>query len=386
MPSALASPKQAVATAPRIERKTFYRPELDALRFFAFLGVFRYHFATAVTRYADLGAPRWLSIANSATYAGAFGVDLFFVLSAYLITELLLREKDSRGTLDIRAFYIRRILRIWPLYFFCVALGMLPVFNPAHGFDLRYVGAFLLLSGNWSVVAWGWPAHTIVSPLWTVSIEEQFYLLWPPMVRSLSKHRIAVAALFLLLFSTLMRVVMVSVHAAPNAVRCNTLARLDPIASGILAAVILRGRVPSLRNSVRMLMLLGAGIVLVLLAHYWNMAEPKMILWVPVVLGYPLVAASCTTILLATLGAQLRIPALLVYLGKISYGLYVYHALGMVLADKLLPTHIRLRQLIIREALALTITVALAALSYQLLETPFLRLKKRFELIRSRPV
>lgn len=97
--------------------------------------------------------------------AGVFGVDLFFVLSAYLITELLLREKNEWGTLDVRAFYMRRILRIWPLYFFYIGLALIPAFNPNHVFTWRYAAAFLLLAGNSSIIAYGWPMHSIIGPL-----------------------------------------------------------------------------------------------------------------------------------------------------------------------------------------------------------------------------
>src|SRR5579859_4496379 len=97
-------------------KPSFYRPELDVLRFFAFLAVFVYH-----TLYVPLdhlvgrGVPTWFAqLQVSISRAGAYGVDLFFALSAYVITELLLREKAHRGTLDVKAFYIRRILRIWP--------------------------------------------------------------------------------------------------------------------------------------------------------------------------------------------------------------------------------------------------------------------------------
>jgi peptidoglycan/LPS O-acetylase OafA/YrhL len=100
-------------------KPSFYRPELDVLRFFAFLSVFVYH-----TLYVPLdhlvgrGVPMWFAqLQVGISRAGAYGVDLFFALSAYLITELLLREKEYRGTLDVKSFYIRRILRIWPLYY-----------------------------------------------------------------------------------------------------------------------------------------------------------------------------------------------------------------------------------------------------------------------------
>jgi peptidoglycan/LPS O-acetylase OafA/YrhL len=332
------------------------------------------------------GGPRWLGLANSITYAGSFGVDLFFVLSAYLITELLLREQTRCGTLDVRAFYIRRILRIWPLYFFCIALALVPALNPFHGFSWRYVAAFLLLAGNWSIVAWGWPIHTIVSPLWTVSIEEQFYLLWPPIVRRLGGKRIILAAIAMLILSALVRVLLVAIHAGPNSVRCNTVARLDPIAAGILLAALLRGRMPKLRVVYRLAMLCAGIAALSLIANYWRTNDPESLQWVPTLAGFPLVAASCTVIMIAVLGFSFHLPRWLVYLGKISYGLYVYHALGMVVADKLMPSHTHFRQLMLRETIALAATVSLASASYALLEKPFLMIKKRFQLIGSRPV
>src|SRR5580704_10177801 len=113
----------AIAAPAEITSKTksFYRPELDALRFFAFLAVFLFHFNRPVDLYVQHGIPRVVALtATSLIQGGVFGVDLFFVLSAYLITELLIREKEVCGSLDVKGFYLRRILRIWPLYFFAI--------------------------------------------------------------------------------------------------------------------------------------------------------------------------------------------------------------------------------------------------------------------------
>src|SRR5436305_10886285 len=107
----------AVAPAAPVAGR-FYRPELDGLRFFAFLGVFVFHAAPRTLEfYAAAGYPRWLTnLLISVFGAGAYGVDLFFALSAYLITSLMLRERATTGSFDLRSFYVRRILRIWPLY------------------------------------------------------------------------------------------------------------------------------------------------------------------------------------------------------------------------------------------------------------------------------
>ena len=110
---AVTEPRPA-AEATKRSGSSFYRPELDVLRFLAFLGVFVFH-GTLVADLSFFGS--WEPWAAAVCKSGAFGVDLFFALSAYLITALLLREKESQGALDLKAFYLRRILRIWPLYF-----------------------------------------------------------------------------------------------------------------------------------------------------------------------------------------------------------------------------------------------------------------------------
>src|SRR6266699_1803055 len=103
----------------------FYHPEIDVLRFGAFFLVYLWH-ALPLTpaTYLHLGFGRLLTrVLVGFIHGGAYGVDLFFALSSYLITELLLREYRSRGSINIRAFYARRILRIWPLYFVALFLG-----------------------------------------------------------------------------------------------------------------------------------------------------------------------------------------------------------------------------------------------------------------------
>ena len=357
------------------------------LRFFAFFAVFLYHFIRPTELYVRHGIPRAVAaFGNGLIEGGVFGVDLFFVLSAYLITELLLREKEECGSLDVRGFYLRRILRIWPLYFFYIGLALLPIFNQSHAFTWRHAAAFVFLAGNWSIIAWGWPLPSIVGPLWTVSIEEQFYLLWPPIVRKLSRERIVWAAAVMLVISNLTRVSMVAIHGGMNSVWCNTLGRLDPIVAGILMAAFLRGRIPRFSLPVRLAMICCGIAPLAVVANYWHIHEPQKLEWIPTLVGFPVVAVSCALIVVATLGIPLRFPRWLVYLGKISYGLYVYHALGNVLSDRIIPVHNSFLQLAFRPVSALAITIALAATSYAFLEKPFLRLKQRFAHIDSRPV
>src|ERR1700753_1939834 len=107
-----------------LTQRRFYQPELDGLRFYAFLGVFICHtlpFDGALYRKFHLPLP---ALWGAAAKAGACGVDLFFALSAFLITSLLLRERQETGSVSLPRFYLRRILRIWPLYFLVIGVGV----------------------------------------------------------------------------------------------------------------------------------------------------------------------------------------------------------------------------------------------------------------------
>jgi peptidoglycan/LPS O-acetylase OafA/YrhL len=157
---------------------SFYRPGLDILRALAFLLVFVAHgLVSEINRPTQAGA-----IARM----GEFGVSIFFFLSSYLITELLLREKRDTGTIHVPAFYVRRILRIWPLYFAMIAVGWFcGQFSPSHALSFAWGASLLLLFTNWYTVGHGYPPGFLF-PLWSISVEEQFYLAWPLIVKYLS--------------------------------------------------------------------------------------------------------------------------------------------------------------------------------------------------------
>ena len=119
--------------------------------------------------------------------ANHFNIDLFFILSTYLITEILLREKRARNGVNVKAFWVRRILRIWPLYFVFVGavLWLGPHIVPGESVTPAYQIGFVTFTANWVVALGGWQP-SVLMPLWSISIEEQFYLTWPLVVRRLS--------------------------------------------------------------------------------------------------------------------------------------------------------------------------------------------------------
>ena len=188
------------ASSATLGHSRFYRPELDGLRFFAFLAVFVCHSTPSDPSYYLARHIPGAYLVAAASRAGGFGVDLFFVLSAYLITELLLREKDEFGQVHLRSFYVRRILRIWPLYFLGILIAaLLSLLDPQEPFPLPVVLAFLLLAGN-LVSSFVGLSSTVAGPMWSISLEEQFYLFWPVLIaktrRETALLRVA-AAMFL---------------------------------------------------------------------------------------------------------------------------------------------------------------------------------------------
>jgi peptidoglycan/LPS O-acetylase OafA/YrhL len=374
----------ATSTCPRGLTDRFYYPELDAIRFFLFWGVWGYHaLPREVSYYSVHHIPTVLaSVATNIVKAGMCSLDVFFILSAFLITELLLREKELKGAPDLKAFYIRRLLRIWPLYFFMIALaGLLSLFDRSQVVGWAYALCFLLFAGNWIMVVRGFPRAYIIGPLWSVSFEEQFYLLWPLVVRKASKKTICEIAIGLLALASLARLLLLLEHQGGEPIWYNTFARLDSIACGILLAVILHGRpTPRVGLSARLALLLLGISAWIVVARYCGLLDRVPTLLRGMV-GYPLMSLGGVAIFLSVLGAP-QDGALfmknsgLVYWGKISYGLYAYHFLGFQITSYLLSRYHRSHAWSLSWLCALVITFLLATTSFKWLESPFLRLKR----------
>jgi peptidoglycan/LPS O-acetylase OafA/YrhL len=381
-------PQQEQAPPPQ-KTQSFYLPELDILRFFAFFVVFLHHCLpqTAEAYQDKLGfLSVWMA---SAVTAGGLGVDLFFALSSYLITELLIREYEKKGSIDALSFYIRRALRIFPLYYAFVLLSIFvfPYFLPNNSLDYPHNLGFLVFAGNWTCAFWGYPG-SVASPLWSVSIEEQFYIVFPFLVVLFGVKRLKLIAIGLLIIAFITRGLLVGMDVPHPGIWANTFARLDPIAGGVLFALLLKGGYLKAinRQMIRFLVCL-AGISLgVLATRYFNFSGSGALIL------YPMAAIGSLLIIWSTISPRSadvkRYSPLLIYLGRISYGLYVFHILGIELAN-LAAEQLNLKALTYlgwKFAVGLSITIILSVISYNLLEKPFLKLKKKFTFVASRPI
>jgi peptidoglycan/LPS O-acetylase OafA/YrhL len=333
--------------------------------------------------------PRLFAAADTILRAGMFGVDLFFVLSSFLITELLLREKQSTGRVHIQAFYVRRILRIWPLYFTAIGIAWAAQFiwHTEH-LPRYYIIGFLALSGNWVCAFRRFPL-SVIGPLWSVSIEEQFYLSWPWALRNLSLQRVRQLAAVLLIVPTLVRIFLYLRGSSQIMFWCNTFSRIDPILAGILISTYLKGRSLKLSPILRVgWFVLGlTGLIGVSyfcrLPHQWVHPDIKAALF-----SYPLATICVTSMFLSVLGAADNGFAWMYratprYLGKVSYGLYVFHTLGLLIAASLLGTRTGIARYSLIVIMGFVTTLLLASLSYRFLEEPFLKMKDRFTYVLS---
>ncbi|MGH9475652.1 MAG: acyltransferase family protein [Terriglobales bacterium] len=329
-------------------------PSLDGLRGLAIALVLLHHCEPRL---------RTLGLGPEAVW-GWVGVNLFFVLSGFLITGILLDERQQPHL--FRNFYVRRGLRIWPLYFLVVPLVYFAYGRGAswHGADNGWI-YFLLYVQNLFPGLSG-----ALYPTWSLAIEEQFYLIWAPLVRWLPKTALAGLLLAVLAGGAGLRM-----HFAGALTPVNTLYHLDGLAAGCLLALLLRCWPASLARWRRAgTLALAAGLA----ASLWAaVAAPP---W----LNTGLALAFAGLLLLAATAPQARGLAWrpLRFLGKISYGVYLIHMplfalLGGVdvFMDRM---HAGAPGDLLIVLLRLGVTLALATLLWFGFERPILRLKRYF--------
>jgi peptidoglycan/LPS O-acetylase OafA/YrhL len=386
MPKVESSPEVRGRSALISKQGRYYRPELDVLRCIAFLMVFTSHIP------ATGAAPSGFSLLPVVEEAGGTGVCVFFALSAFLITELLLREKEA-GTIHRAAFYIRRILRIWPLYFVAVAISVaVPFVYHRWVAPLHFVLPYLLFSGNIATSVLGaYPRNGMLAPLWSISVEEQFYLLWALLLfwKGRSGAWLAILGILPLAWAVDLIIPWHGGSRDPN-LWTNSLSQFQYFALGALISLHFHRRPVNLTGLSRVAMLAGAGVFLFLAAdpfHFlFDMAPEHP---VTILAGYVCNDAACILLLVGILGASMpRFTNPLRYLGKISYGMYVFHYtlwIGMT-AVVVRLLHRRLADVLPELYLVvLALTIGISALSYHYFEKSFLRLKERFAFVLSRP-
>jgi peptidoglycan/LPS O-acetylase OafA/YrhL len=367
-----------------------YWPQLDGVRTLAFFLVFLSHVGPvqvgSTTLYSHFVSWGWS------------GVDLFFCLSGFLITSLLLREREQFNAISLNHFLMRRVLRIWPLHFTAIVLGFL-VFPLLGVFGDRLFGPdwnrmvaihllpFSLFLGNFSMAMRMEYIAPIVATLWSVCVEEQFYLVWGSCFR-LSKQLKSLLWLLLaaLCVGILLRSVVYCWSANYLHYYYNTLTRLDSIVLGCLLAFAW-AYLPALKRYA------SASFALSLLIWgYLLCFMPKIYENHPMgVLTLFLVGLSWALFLFAVVEWPVlqRLFSLgpIASFGRLTYGMYIFHYVGISIGAKvatlLAGGEASLLFWWIKLLASLGATWAAAVISWKFIEQPFLALKQRFARVAS---
>jgi peptidoglycan/LPS O-acetylase OafA/YrhL len=385
-------------------------PRLDGLRGLAILLVMLFH----MTRFELAQRPAGIAL-SAVPLMGWSGVDLFFVLSGFLITGILLRTKESPGY--YRTFYARRALRIFPLYYAVLTFFTLIAPHVALSSGGRpFVLAPPLQGAAWywlylSNVRIAWIGHTqsLVDVSWSLAIEEHFYLIWPWVVRRCDARRLLAICAATAAGALALRAACIAAGANPLVAYVLTPCRLDTLATGAALAVVAAratsrsgGGLAVLARPARLALPAAAAAFVACWAYlrFSAAGAPSDATAATEALSLttrPLMQTAGYTLLCVAYGALLvwvaTAPAgsrrarcfelgALRQLGKYSYALYLLHFPVATLVLQLFPRELYLRAFVPAQllvwALAIGASYALARLSWALLEEPMLRLKRHF--------
>lgn len=370
--------------------KKVYFENLDGLRFLCFMSIFLFHsFHTEYDYIKSSSLYHFVKIDILGN--GNLGVNSFFVLSGFLITYLLIEEKKMNGRINIKKFWIRRILRIWPLFYLCVIFGFFgfPVLKSAFGQEPNETASlvyYLTFMNNFDFINKGLPDASNLGVLWSVAIEEQFYLIWPIILYLLPIKKYWIAFAAILVLSLTFR----AYYDQPLLHEFHTLSCIGDMAIGAFGAWLIsengrfKERITNLRTShILFIYTLFFGIFLfrdeVLYSHY-----------VLRIIERPLIAMVILLIILEqnySSNSPFKISRFraITKLGAITYGLYCLHLIGILItntiADKL-ELNTRPWQVMISNTLvALALSVLMSYISFEYYEKPFLRIKNKFAYI-----
>ena len=357
-------------------------PEVDGVRAIAILAVLFTH----LWKY-----PAGWTFTNHFASAGWLGVDLFFVLSGFLITGILW---DARGKPRyFRNFYARRTLRIFPLYYFLLLLifvGLPIIHNTMEVRSVReqwtWYGAYL---ANFALASSGW----IFFPLditWSLSVEEQFYAIWPAVIRKLSTRTMVTLCAILIVGAPILRTLLLLVlHINWRWSYMMTICRADGFAWGALLSVVLREKMVDARRLKPFALTLWAllGPVAAFLIASGRFARNSTLVGT---VGYSLLAVLSAALLAVALAPGRLAQTILGsrpmrHIGKVSYGMYIYHPLcllfGTTALERIHLDHVAgpaVNSFYLMGMISL-LTWLVATMSFSFFEEPLLRLKRHFE-------
>jgi peptidoglycan/LPS O-acetylase OafA/YrhL len=349
--------------------------QLDGLRFFAVLAVLFHHIC-------DFNIFNYFPL-------GSFGVTLFFVVSGFLITEILLKEKENnvKTRKILKIFFIKRILRIFPLYFIYIFICYVLV--PKQ--TLEMIAWLLTYTTNIWVIMHNQLPFWYFAHLWSLCVEEQFYLIWPFLIIFIPNGRLKTVFYAMIIFAIANRAFNVFYINGYDLFNYNSLfTTLDCFGAGAVLAYLktFKSKYLSTILTHRYIPILAIVLFILNIKYGTPLTQQALSRAFYTITSVYLVGIAVTS-KFTKIGKTLLENNTIVYLGKISYGIYIYHLIcwgifGKYFNDLLayfnFSSYINNSFLkIIMEFIVITLcTILVSAISYELIEKRFLNLKKRF--------
>lgn len=369
------------------EEHTSFLPNLNGLRFLGALMVFIFHvFTLGREHWGEFRESTWFSALYKLASKGHHGVGLFFVLSGFLITHLLLKEIERNGSINVKNFFIRRVLRIWPLYYFLIIFGflMFPLLPFGQGTDHSVLNYALFISNLDEIWNGANDPLNFLTISWSVSIEEQFYLSWMLLMLVLPffrKGKYLFHLFSLIILSTV--IFRFLYHNDERIMYYHTFANISDLAIGGLAALGVsqfkwNEKMVNL-SKLKVILIYVIGIVLVVLSTVIFKNELRSVECL--VLG----SFFAFVVLEQAYGKHFplrmdRVPGFFQG-GKITYGFYMFHCIVIYYMTSIFNLYNltdQLWQFMLYIALVLLFTSGISIVSYRYFEHPLLKLKKKF--------
>lgn len=371
-------------------KKRVYFENLDGLRFLCFLSVFFFHSFHSDFDYIKT-SEIYHFVKKDLFGNGNLGVNFFFVLSGFLITYLLIEEKKINGNIDIKKFWLRRILRIWPLFYLCVLFGFygFPILKAMFGQqsnETASIGYYLTFLNNFDFIAKGKPDASILGVLWSVAIEEQFYFIWPIILYLLPIKKYWIAFVSIITLSLFYR----AFNDSYLEHEYHTLSCIGDMATGAFGAWLISEN-KKIKNTIselksKWIFLLYVFLILIFFfkdeiitpVYGLRIFERQIISLIMILIILEQCFSTNSIFKLSKLKWITK-------LGTISYGLYCLHFIGILITltlTKKANMNTGLWEvLVVETTVSLTLTIIISYLTYTIYEKPFLNLKEKFSFI-----
>lgn len=369
-------------------KKRIFFPNLDGLRFICFFFVFMVH-SFVTDDVAINNNPVHIFLKKYLFAGGQLGVNMFFVLSGFLITYLLISEREISGKINVKNFYIRRVLRIWPLYFFCVFFGFIifPLFKSMFGEVPNETAQpiyYFFFASNFDLMRSGGADSSMLNILWSVSIEEQFYLFWPLVVMLVNKKRLWIVLLLIIIASNIFRYI----YRDRFGIELHTFSAANDLGMGCITACLAlqKSRLRDLLTKNNKALYIAAHVVFLTLFvayHQVDIGSAEFIKRILFSISFALVIfLQCFSPVQLF---ALRKAKAMSKLGEYTYGLYCLHMIAilavMKLFSKFYPSYNAAVLFLVIFPLTLILSIFMAKLSFRYFEAYFLKLKHKFSII-----